>query len=332
MFPAQQAVPQINSDGFPRCEERRQMMMDRNHLSPTKKTDSEIKESIYRVLWEDDVLRALEYHQIDVHVENGTVYLSGHIISATSLRRVEDAIQDIPFIVGIKNNLVLDDNLTLQIAASLEKLEHTYHCKFFVGASHGVISLNGTVNDKNVKLLAEQCAASNLSVRGVINHVRISGDKPVLQDHLFLQPTIGAIIYFMDGIFGVVKHVIINPHNRCVIQVIIEGQFSAQRQNLRSLTNNPAEILQKTIVIPVSLIRYLTDSSGFLTVLSTETTRYKDFNPLYFTAPNMDWAPPYPYCRDDVLFMVNTEETGTQIIIGSNLEHRQMIKIAESVS
>ena len=317
MFPTK--TPETNTSEIPRSEEHRQMTMQGKSRGFIQQTDTELKESIYHALWEDTVLRALEYYEIDVYVENKIVYLNGHIVSTTSLRRVENALQMIPGIVGIKNNLILDDELTYQVAASLGKLEHTYACKFFTGASHGVISLNGIVSDQNVKLQAEQCVAANLNVRGVVNHVRVSGAK-LMPYQPFLQPTIGAVIYFMDGIFGAVKQVIINPDNRCVIQVIIQGQFSGQKQNLMALTNNRDEILEKTIVIPVNLIRYLTTSSGFLTIKSTETTRYKDFNPVHFTAPDMAWRPPYPYRPDDVLFAVNTGEVESQIMLDPDIE------------
>ena len=107
-------------------------------------------------------------------MKNGAVYLYGHIVSVTT-RRVISAVRTIPGILRIDNNLVLDDRLTLEVATSLGELEHTYACKFFTGASHGVISLNGIVSDENVKLLAEKCAASHPQVRGVINNVQVSG-------------------------------------------------------------------------------------------------------------------------------------------------------------
>jgi len=328
MFTAE--IPQINTDQFPRGEERRQMAFHGESLSPIQKADAAIKEAIYHVLWEDSVLRALEYYEIDVYVKNRIVYLNGHIMSATNQSRIENAMRSIPGILSIENHLVLDDKLTLEVALSLGALEHTYNCKFFIGASHGVISLNGIVSDENVKLLAEQCVAANLNVRGVINHVRFAGSEMGLQGQAFLQPTIGAIIYFLDGVFGVVKQVVINPYNRCVIHVIIQGQFSNQRQDLRSLSIHPSQIPEKSVVVPINLIRYLTDSSGFLTVKSAETTRYKDFNPLYFTAPNIDWASPYPYGHQDVLFTVNAEELENQASLDPALP--QMAALAQPTS
>src|SRR5215208_4778178 len=159
MFPAQ--IPKINPDEFSRCEERSEVIDHRKSLSPVQKTDAAIKERIDRAIRNDDVLRAIESSEIAIYVKNGILYLNGHIVGATSQSRIQNAIRAIPDILGIQNNLVLDDKLTFEVAASLAKLEHTYGCKFFTGASHGVISLNGIVSHENVKLLAEKRVASN---------------------------------------------------------------------------------------------------------------------------------------------------------------------------
>jgi osmotically-inducible protein OsmY/uncharacterized protein YkvS len=312
MFPVQ--VRRINSNEFSRCEERRQMTDHGKSLSPIQKNDVAIKEYIYNAFWKDDVLRAIEYSEIDVDVKNGVVYLDGHIVSTASQNRIENAMRGIPGILGIRNNLVLDDKLTLEVATSLGKLEHTYNCKFFTGASHGVVSLNGIVSDENVKLLAEKCAASNPNVRGVINNVRVSGTEAELQDQPFLQPTIGEIVYFLDGISGVVQQVIINPNNRRVIAMTIQGKFTDRRYELNSQTDGKARPPEQLVTVPMSVVRYLTRTSGFLSINSNETNRFIDFDFGSFSSPNVDWAPPYPYCPDDVLFPIEQREMEYQIL------------------
>jgi len=293
---------------------------ENNTYDETAKGDMTLTNEVNHALWKDDVLRALEYPEIDVRVKSGIVYLSGHIVSTTSRSRVEKALRAIPGILGIRNNLVLDDKLTLEVATSLGKLEHLYGCKFFTGASHGVISLNGMVSSEDVKRLAEKCAADNPNVRGVINNVQVSGTEPTLQEQPFLQPVIGEPIYFLDGVVGAIKQVVLNPDNRRVIQMIIQGQFSSQQQNLSAQTDGqPQQILERTVVIPVNLIRYLTKSSGFLTIHSMETTQYQDFNPLYFTSPQPDWTLPYPYRPGDVLFNVEAEEIENQKMIDPDI-------------
>jgi osmotically-inducible protein OsmY len=312
MFPVQ--VRRINSNEFSRCEERRQMTDHGKSLSPIQKNDVAIKEYIYNAFWKDDVLRAIEYSEIDVDVKNGVVYLDGHIVSTASQNRIENAMRGIPGILGIRNNLVLDDKLTLEVATSLGKLEHTYNCKFFTGASHGVVSLNGIVSDENVKLLAEKCAASNPNVRGVINNVRVSGTEAELQDQPFLQPTIGESVYFLDGISGVVQQVIINPNNRRVIAMTIQGKFTDRRYELNSQTDGKARPPEQLVTVPMSVVRYLTRTSGFLSINSNETNRFIDFDFGSFSSPNVDWAPPYPYCPDDVLFPIEQREMEYQIL------------------
>jgi len=317
MIPAQ--ISKINPDEFSRCEERNQKSDPGESPGSIQKTDAAIKEQIYQAFWKDAVLRSLEYHEIDVRVKNGVVYLYGHIVSTTSQSRVEDILRVIPSILGIKNNLVLDDRLTLEVATALGALEHTHACKFFTGASHGVVSLQGIVRDENVKMLAEQCAADNPNVRAVINNIRGSGTEQGFHEQPFMQPAIGENIYFVDGIAGVVKQVIINPNNRRVTGMIIEGQFPDQKQDLEAPKNNQLQRLEKTVVISVDLIRYLTNSSGFLTIKSTETTQYQDFNPLYFTSPPIDWTLPFPYCPADVLFHVEAGEIENQIMVDPDI-------------
>ena len=303
-----------NPAEFSRCEERRQITDHGKSLSSIQKTDAAIKESIYHAFWKDDVLRAIEFSEIDVHVKNGVAYLHGHIVGTTSQSRIENAMRVIPGLLGIKNNLVLDDKLTLDVAASLGKLEQTYHCKFFTGASHGVVSLGGNVNDKNVKLLAEKCAASNPNVRAVINHVRVSGTALELQDPPFLQPTIGEIIYFLDGISGVVKQVIINPNNRRVIAMIIQGRLTDQHYETNLPTDGNIRPPEHLVVVPMNEVRHLTRVSGFLYINSNERNRYMEFNPASFFKPKIGWKAPHPYCPDDVLFPVERQEMEYQIL------------------
>ena len=314
MFPAE--IPGINPEKFSRCDERRRQIADHGKsLSPVQKTDAALKENITHAFWKDDVLRAIEYSEIDVQVENGIVYLSGHIAGRMSQSRIENALRATPGILGIRNDLVLDDKLTLDVAVSLGNLEHTHGCKFFTGASHGVISLNGNVSAENVKLLAEKCAASNPDVRAVINHVHVSGAGQELQDQPFLQPTIAGIIYFLDGISGVIKQVIINPNNRRVTAMIIEGKFTDQHYDINFLTGGKARFPPEPLVIvPMSEVRYLTKASGFLNINSNERNRYMEFNPARFFSPKNGWKAPHPYCPDDVLFPVEQREVEYQIL------------------
>ncbi len=299
---------------FSRCEEIRQMPDHGKSLSPLQKTDMVIKGLVDRAIWKDDVLRAIEYDEIDVRVKNAVVYLHGHIVSAISKSRIENALRSIPGILRIQNDLVADDKLTNDVAKSLGKLEHIYDCKFFTGASHGVVSINGNVRDENVKMLAEKYASSNPNVRAVINNVCVAGARAAVRGQPFLQPTIGEIIYFLDGVSGVVRQVIINPNNRRVIAMILEGIFADQRHDLNLLADGKARHLEQLVAVPMYEVRYLTKTSGFLDLNSHERNRYIAYHPTDFSTPPIDWQAPYPYCPDDVLFPIEPPQVEHQMI------------------
>ena len=297
-------VLETKLEKFSRCEERRQMNDHGKSLSPFQKTDAAIQEFINKALWNDSVLRALDYHQIDVHVKNGVVYLNGHIVSTFSQSRIKNALRAVPGIMEIKNNLVLDDKLTLEVAASLGKLEHTYACKFFTGVTHGVVMLNGQVSHTDVRDRAEQCAADHPKVRGVINYIRVPGVDLSIQDHRLIQPPIGKKFFFLDGITGIVRKVVINPDNRRVVAMTIQGHFEEFRREVTYSNISSRQSVEQMLVIPMSAVGHVTKNSGFLTISSTDSSKYQQFDEFHFTAPDTGWVPPYPYCPEDVLFPV----------------------------
>jgi len=191
-------------------------------------------------------------------------------------------------------------------------IEHVYGVKFFTGARNGVVVLNGEVSSTNLRSLAEKCAANIAGVRGVINHMRSPVVDKIKEDQRFLQPPIGEQLYFRDGLSGVIQKVIINPNNRRVVAMVVRGQYSNSQQDPRLTMYGNNQAPERLVVIPMSAIRFLTKSSGFLKIDSAEAARYSDFDLSCFIAPREDWTPPYPYCSDDVLFPVESVEDMNQ--------------------
>ena len=304
-------VLQTNLDEFSRCEEQAWLQSDdENNHGPIEKTDAGIEEKIDHALWKDDVLRVTDNKEIDIHVKNGIVYMSGHLISSTNRNRVEKALQTVEGIRGSRSKLVMDDELMLEVAVSLGKIEHDHQCKFFTGVSHGVVVLNGEVSSMDVRNSAEKCAASHPNVRGVINYIHAPGVDPGLQDYRFLQPPIGKEICFRDGVTGIVQQVVINPDNRLVIAMTIKGHIYDLPRNLSLSNNTVAQPAGQLLVIPMSVMGHLTNGSGFLTIKSTDFSKYQKFDASIFTSPEAGWVPPYPYCPDDVLFPAGYQHVG----------------------
>jgi hypothetical protein len=199
------------------------------------------------------------------------------------------------------------------VAAELGSLEHTYDCKFFTGASHGLISLNGTARDKTIRMLAEKYASKIPNTRGVINNIQVPGSgKMEMQDQPFLQPVIGQTIYYLDWVSGVVKQVVLNLNNRRVIAMIVQGKFTSQQDELNSMNDGETHSPERLVIIPMRMVRHLTKTSGFLYINSDQRNQYMDFLPAHFIAPPQNWVPPYPYCPEDVLFPVEYKDENMQ--------------------
>ena len=269
---------------------------------PGYHTDAFIAEEVDRALWKDVVLRNSDYHEIDVRVRDEIILLNGHVITRISQWRVETAVKDIPGSLGVKSYLVSDDTLLLKVAQALIKIERIEGSHVFAKVQNGAVILSGKVISADIRNLAEQCAANVPYVRGVINNITIQGIDLEPEDQRFLQPVIGESIFFGDGLSGTVKQVIINRNNRRVVGIILQGQFPERHSEFASTEADKTQTADRLAIIPVSVIEYLTKTSGFLDIDSIETTKYQDFDPARFVIPDADWIPPYPYCVDNVRF------------------------------
>lgn len=311
MFPAQ--VPQTDPGELLKCRDSSPFGGERwQNGDEGAKADAALAQEIDNALWQQPILRALDYNNIEIRVKNGSASLYGHVVTATNGHQVENTARAVKGVLGIKNHLIADDRLATEIANALASLEHTYDCKFFTGVSHGVVILSGTVDDTGTKLLAERIAAGNPNVRGVINSVRVRGGGLDLPDLPLFEPHTGAEFFFLDGRSGRVRQVIINPDNRRVVAMVLQVRFGDQQQELKSSGNGEARTPDRSLVLPMSVVRYLTTASGFLNIRSTQSNQYPEFNSADFQTPEKGWTPPYPYCPADVLFPAKQADALTQ--------------------
>ncbi len=322
MLPEQ--IPRSKPDELSRCTDSIPSVVgDRKAQNEITKADTSLAYEVDQALWKDAAFRATDYDHIEARIRTGIVNLYGHVSGLTNQHRAERALQAIPGLLGVNNYLIPDDRLLAEVSTALGSLEHTYACKFFTGVSHGVVLLSGNVSSAEVSLSAEKLASSNPNVRGVINSVQVLGIEMNPPDKPFLQPVIGEEIFFLNGSSGIVRQVIINPDNRRVIAMTIWGRFTGQHQDLKSLNKGEARHPERLIVISMDLIRYLTKISGFLNIKINEKNKYEDFNPRSFSKPVVDWVPPYPYCSEDVLFPIDSEEILVQLIVGAPITQIQ---------
>ncbi len=266
-------------------------------------SDFALADEVNSALWDDEILRMTDYKDIEITVENGIVFLRGHVDTAMNRTRAEDAAHLIHGILGIENHLVVDGDLAIDVAQVLGNDERTQLESVTVNAQNGFITLNGQVASAAIRQAAEELAASVPQVRGVVNHLHAPNVVIDPEEEQVLEPPIRGEVYATDMFLGLVEHIIINPHNRRVTALVVHGDFPdlehvADRNVLDKNTQK-----ERWVVVPTRLERYETDNSVQLNISGVDAARYHDFDPADFVSPPDEaWEPPYPYHWGNVLF------------------------------
>jgi BON domain/PRC-barrel domain len=205
-------------------------------------------------------------------------------------------------VLGLKNDLVVDDSLAIAVAQALGRNELTRSEQVFVGAQNGVITLNGQVGNTDEREAAEAIAARIPQVCGVVNYLRAPNVVVDPEEQQLRQPPIGREVYTTDILLGLVERVVINPRNRRVTAFVVHGNFpDPEATGKRRLPDDVAQ-QERRVVIHIQAVRCETDSSVLIEISSGEAARNRDYEPTDFVNPPEGLQPPYPYRRDDVLF------------------------------
>ena len=264
--------------------------------------DDALAAEVEAVLWSDEILRNTDYDEIGVSVEDGIVRLQGHVSTWRNKTRAEEAAYSVVGVLGVENELVVDDDLVIRVAQAFGSDERTRFNQISVGAQHGFITLNGHVDSLDLREAAEVIAASVPQGRGVINAIQAPNVVIDPKEHLVWQPLIGSEVSATDMQLGRVERVIIDPCNRRGTAFVARGNFPdpQDKDDYRLPGEDPQQ--ERSIVIPIAAVRYATDSSVLLEVSGAEAARYRSFEPGDFVSPPAGWHSPYPYRWEQVLF------------------------------
>jgi osmotically-inducible protein OsmY/sporulation protein YlmC with PRC-barrel domain len=264
--------------------------------------DDALAAEVQGALWSDEILRNTDYNEIGVSVENGILRLQGHVNSKRNRIRAEEAAGSIPGVLGVQNDLILDQDVANAVAQALGNDEHTRFAKVSVGVHHGFITLNGHVDRADTREAAEAIAATIPQARGVINIIQAPNVVMDPKEHEVWQPLIGKEVCATDMQLGRVERVIIDPRNRRVTAFVVRGHFPDPRSNDGYRLPGEDQQPECSVVIPIDAVRYATDSSVLLEVSGAEAALYRTFAPASFVSPPAGWQPPYPYRGEQVLF------------------------------
>ncbi len=280
---------------------------------PEERPDSTLVTEVEIALWEDVILHGIEYDRMDISARCGVIVLEGYAPNSTIKSRVEDVVHYMPGVLGIINNLVTDVDLKIAANVAVTKDPYNHEDRIFIVSRNGFIHLNGEVSSKEARLAAEERAGNVPQIRGVINSLRVAGVEIEFEEQRALQPKIGAQVYATDIALGFVEQVIVNPVNRLVVGMLVNGQFPDPNEIRARWFSDDGALANRKVVIPVHAIRHHTDTAVFLDIKSTEAAKYEDFDLAGLTLPEAGWCPPYPYHRRQVLIW-NQREANSQLV------------------
>jgi len=118
---------------------------------------------------------------VQVHVRSGVVTLSGVVASYPIKAKAMDAAHSVPGVHQVRDNLLTDTEIEVQIVFSLSADPRTRDAAHVIAvtAVNGMVSLDGHVPSSKVVQAAEGIATDVLGVRAVSNRlqVHVKGDE-----------------------------------------------------------------------------------------------------------------------------------------------------------
>jgi osmotically-inducible protein OsmY len=280
---------------------------------PEERPDPILIIEVKRALREDMILHGAWIKGIHVSAQYGLISLHGYVSDSAQKARTEKAARRISGVLDVENRLVVDRDLKIAATEAVAQIPDVPMKSTFVGAHNGFITLKGEVPSLESRRAAEELAGDVPQIRGVLNTLRIPGLAVEFPEPHALQPSIDARVYATDLVLGHIVQVIVNPVNRLVTAILVDGMFSEPRGTRRHWFFDDV-IVQRKVVIPVHTIQHMTDTAVFLGVAAS---KFEDFNPSSFALPDLNWQPAYPYQRKHVLLLnpvepeqVNPEDVG----------------------
>jgi osmotically-inducible protein OsmY len=274
-------------------------------------SDASILAEIWKAARQHDGIRALDIDSFSVSVKEGFVLLTGHVSQKYHRDLIEEIACSIPGVHGVQNKLVVDSDLTIQVAERLSRDECTRHFIFPVGCAHGWVRLGGVVPRRELQIATEEIAAQVPSVRGVLSRPRVIGEYPETERRP-IQPQIQAKVYDYNLQEGVVTQVVLQPRNRLVTHAVVsasdfhDGKFAFYEY-----------------LVPVEGMEVVNKESVILKRNGPPLSAFPAFEPSDYPLAPLDWLPPYPYGAEAVHWSCEERERAENKSSSSRLFRRQ---------
>jgi osmotically-inducible protein OsmY len=259
-------------------------------------SNDSILTEIWKAVRQDAQIRALDMGSFSVSVKDGFVLLTGHLSRKSHRELIEEIACSVPGVNAVRNNLVVDSELTIQVAERLSRDDRTRRFIFPVGAANGWVRLGGVVPRRELQMAAEEIAAQAPCVRGVLSRPRLIDKFPEMERRP-IQPQIQAKVYDYNRQEGVVTQVVIQPRNRLVTHAVVSASGF-----------HNGNFLFYEYFVPVEAMEVVNKESIFLKRKGPPLNAFPAFEASEYPPAPVDWQPPYPYTAGTVLWTCNENE------------------------
>jgi osmotically-inducible protein OsmY len=253
-------------------------------------SDEGIREDIWKAVGQHDGIRLLDGDSFSISVKDGFVILTGHLTRKYHRDLVEEIACSTPDVRAVQNDLVVDSELTIEVAERLATDERTRHFIFPVGVAHGWVRVGGVAPRRKLQLAAEEIAAQVPFVRGVLSRPRVIGEYPEIERRA-VQPQIQAKVFDYNLQEGIVAQVVIQPRNRLVTHAVV-----------RVSDFYDGKFIFREYLVPVEAMDVVKKESIFLKRNGSHLDNFAGFEPSDYLQAPINWRPPYPYTAEMVLW------------------------------
>ena len=251
-------------------------------------SDDSIRAEIRNRVGKHAEMRAIDGDSFSVAIRDGIVWLTGHVTKQDHRELMEEIVCSMPGVITVCNKLVVDADLTIQVAERLSKDERTRHFIFPVGCAHGWVRIGGVVPKRELQRAVEEITVQVRAVRGVLSRPRVIGEYPEMERRP-VQPRVQSKIYDHNRQEGIVTQVVIQPRNRLVTHAVVKTSDFYD-----------GKFLFYEYLVPVEALEVVNKESIFLKRPGLSLNRFPAFEPSVYPLAPSNWQPPYPYTAEDV--------------------------------
>jgi osmotically-inducible protein OsmY len=148
-------------------------------ILPPYGSDDELQQEVERVLFDLTPLH-VDLKGITRHVLDSVLYLDGNISSQFRAEMVEDQVLSVPGLLEIKNHLIGDDQLAVDLAMALAQDPRTRDQPIGVYPRLGEVRLSGAVHTSQQMAAIEEVVSEFPGVRSVINDLAVDPKADLL--------------------------------------------------------------------------------------------------------------------------------------------------------